>query len=209
MLLYIKFGKRAADIGVSIIAIAILLPLIMIIAVILKLSNNGTVIFKQARVGRHATLFSLYKFRSMSSGESTGFLDNTGLRVTRVGKWLRRTKIDELPQLWNVLKGDMSLVGPRPETPDWVDTSNPVWNNVLSVKPGLTDFASLKYRNEEQLLAGSGNPKELYKHSILPDKLKLGAYYVENLSFRLDCQLFGATLASVLNVSKNGPLHDV
>lgn len=198
-LFYLKFGKRAADLGFAIAALVVLFPLMLGVAVVLGVSQNGAVFFKQTRVGRHGRNFSLYKFRSMA-GSSGGFLDGTARQITPIGKLIRATKADEWPQFLNILKGDMSVVGPRPETPEWVEYSSSIWQKVLSVRPGMTDFASLKYIDEEKVLAESINPRELYKLSILPDKLALGVKYVDNCCFSVDCRIAIATVRRVLRL---------
>lgn len=161
----------------------------------------GPVIYKQVRVGKKGKLFILYKFRSMkvndSSGESSFEPGNTS-RVTTVGKFLRRTKLDELPQIFNVFRGDMSFVGPRPEIEKWVAVYSQRWEKVLCSKPGMTDNASIEFRNEEELLRQAPDPAKLYREDILPRKLALYEDYLNNHTFWGDILIIIRTIKSVV-----------
>jgi len=158
-------------------------------------------VFSQKRVGRNSKQFNIYKFRSMSTGslpEESSFNPKRIDRRTPLGKILRQYKLDELPQLWNVLKGDMSIVGPRPEVPQWVDEALADWQSVLSVKPGITDLASLSYVNEEELLNSAENPEAFYASEVLPDKLRLSKQYVQDISLRGDISIMVKTIRKMV-----------
>lgn len=193
--------KRAFDILVSASMIIILLPIEMIIALIIYFEDRESVLFKQKRIGMNQKPFILYKFRSMSINKTTSnenFDAGDQSRVTRIGKVLRKTKLDELPQLFNVLIGDMSLVGPRPEVKKWVDIYPQQWAFVLSVKPGITDNAAILYRNEEEILAKVMNPEMHYKEILLPHKLNLYRDYILNHSFKGDILIIFRTIFSIV-----------
>lgn len=151
-------------------------------------------LFRQTRAGCGGRPFDLLKFRSMRSNAGGPRVTGGGdSRVTRLGRILRAYKLDELPQLWNIVRGDMSFIGPRPEVFDFVDLGDPVWRAVLSVRPGITDLATLVYRNEEQLLAASPDPVKEYRRSILPDKLALNLEYLRRRSLAADLRLLALT----------------
>jgi lipopolysaccharide/colanic/teichoic acid biosynthesis glycosyltransferase len=175
-------------------------PLFIAAAVAIKLNSRGPVFFVQERVGRNFRPFWIYKFRTMVAdadrrgGQLTAGADP---RITRVGRWLRRTKIDELPQLINVLLGDMSLVGPRPEVPRYVEMFRDEYAVVLSVRPGLTDPASVKYRDEAGILAASSDPEQEYVRRILPDKIALAREYVARATFSSDLVVLVRTLLRI------------
>ena len=173
----------------------LLSPLLLFAAIAIILEDGFPVLFRQTRVGRNGTYFQMLKFRSMRSG-IPGWRITAGddPRLTRVGRVLRSYKIDELPQLWNVVRGEMSLVGPRPEVPPFVDSSNPSWIAVLKVKPGITDLASLVYRNEEEILVRSSDPEAYYSNVVLPAKLALNLQYIQSRSFWRDLKLIILTL---------------
>jgi lipopolysaccharide/colanic/teichoic acid biosynthesis glycosyltransferase len=169
-------------------------------AVLVKLSSPGPVFFQQERIGKGFRPFLIYKFRTMRpDAPATGMLITVGNdpRVTRIGRLLRKTKIDELPQLINVLKGDMSLVGPRPEVPKYVELFRADYDEILRVRPGITDLASLKYRDEAAVLGDSSNVEERYETQILPDKIKLGKEYIKRSSFLFDLKLIEKTLRTL------------
>jgi lipopolysaccharide/colanic/teichoic acid biosynthesis glycosyltransferase len=194
--------KRLFDIGAAAAGLIVLCPLFAIIAVLIKWDSDGPVFFRQSRIGRHFRPFFIYKFRTMlSDAPAIGPLLTVGddPRITRVGRWLRRTKLDELPQLINILTGDMSFVGPRPEVERYVRLFRTEYAEILQVRPGITDLASLKYRAESTLLARSPKPEEEYVTRILPDKLRLGQQYVRELSLGRDVMLIARTLAAVVS----------
>jgi lipopolysaccharide/colanic/teichoic acid biosynthesis glycosyltransferase len=196
--LYQRGGKRMFDILASAIGLLALSPLFIIVAVLIKLTSLGPVLYFQTRVGREGILFRIAKFRSMQhNAEQIGssITWSGDVRVTGVGNVLRFLKIDELPQLWNVLKGEMSFVGPRPELPAHVRFYDARQRRVLAVRPGITDLASIKYRHEERLLRTSPDPETFYKNVILPDKLDLNLRYLERLSFSYDLLMLAKTAA--------------
>jgi lipopolysaccharide/colanic/teichoic acid biosynthesis glycosyltransferase len=175
--------------------LAMVSPVIAVIGVIVLLNDGRPVFYKQARVGKNGRLFLILKFRSMRPERGARISASSDNRITRLGKILRRYKLDELPQLWNVVRGDMALVGPRPEVPDFVDMGTPTWMSVLSVKPGITDVATLAYRNEEQILAEVANPEEYYRNVILPKKLALNLQYLRKRSAWVDIRVLLLTAA--------------
>jgi len=184
--------KRGFDLLVSALGLLFLLPLLLVVALLIKLDSKGAVFFRQERMGRRFRPFRIFKFRTMvHNAPSLGALLTCGEdpRITRVGRLLRKTKIDELPQLLNVLKGDMSLVGPRPEVRRYVDLFRKDYEEVLAVRPGITDPASLKYCDETDLLGFARDPEAEYIEHVLPDKLKLAKKYIHNSSFYADLSL--------------------
>jgi lipopolysaccharide/colanic/teichoic acid biosynthesis glycosyltransferase len=194
--------KRAFDILVSALALVMFLPVWALAALAVRFSSPGPVLFRQERVGRHFRPFTIYKFRTMVAdahkrgGPLTAGADP---RITRVGRWLRATKIDELPQLMNVLKGDMSLVGPRPEVSRYVELFRADYEYILSVRPGITDLASVKYRHEAALLAQSHNAEEEYVRRILPDKIALAREYIDRSSLWGDVLLLFRTALRIVH----------
>ncbi len=171
---------RFFDIVISFFSLLILSPLLIIIAIWILLDSGWPILFRQTRVGKHGHHFVLFKFRSMTvAAESKGQLTvGADARITNAGRALRSSKLDELPQLWNVLKGEMSLVGPRPEVPKYVAQYSEGQLKVLNVQPGITDFASIEYRDENELLASAKDPEKKYLEEILPQKLELSMKYV-------------------------------
>jgi lipopolysaccharide/colanic/teichoic acid biosynthesis glycosyltransferase len=193
--------KRLFDIGAAAAGLLLLGPVFAIVAVLIKCDSRGPVFFRQVRVGRNFQTFRIFKFRTMVvDAPSRGALLTVGHdpRITRVGRWLRRTKVDELPQLVNVLVGDMSFVGPRPEVERYVDLFRSEYAEILQVRPGITDLASLKYRDESRLLATSIAPEEEYVTRILPDKLRMAQQYVRELSLAGDVMVIARTVAAVV-----------
>jgi lipopolysaccharide/colanic/teichoic acid biosynthesis glycosyltransferase len=176
------------------------------IALAIKLDSRGPALFAQQRVGRFGRLFRMYKFRTMVCGaERRGPLLTIGRdsRITRLGHWLRKTKLDELPQLFNVLKGDMSLVGPRPEVPKYVALYDQEQRRVLDVRPGITDPASIAYIDESRLLAGSDDPESLYVARIMPAKLAYNLAYVEQSTVARDIATILKTLLRIIRPVKS------
>jgi lipopolysaccharide/colanic/teichoic acid biosynthesis glycosyltransferase len=176
---------RFLDFVFSLIGLIILSPVFLLVALTIKLTSKGPVFFKQSRVGKDGKDFKVYKFRSMYvDADKRGLLTVGGKdnRVTKIGYYLRRFKIDELPQLINVVKGEMSIVGPRPEVRRYVDLYSPDQLKALKVLPGITDYASIEYRNENDLLALAGNPEEFYVQEIMPKKIELNFKYINNRS---------------------------
>ncbi|MFQ5695841.1 MAG: DegT/DnrJ/EryC1/StrS family aminotransferase, partial [Terriglobia bacterium] len=198
---YRRTGKRLLDVSLAAAGLLALSPLLALTALLVRLSSPGPILFRQERVGRGGCLLRLLKFRTMKHDAAQAGPDITCAgdgRITPAGSWLRRRKLDELPQLWNVLKGEMSLVGPRPELPRYVAGYTPAQRRVLSVRPGLTDPASVRYHNEEGMLARQSNPEQFYRTVVLPRKLALSLQYLEAMSLANDFRLLGRTLKTVL-----------
>lgn len=192
--------KRLFDMAVAGAGLIGLSPFLLLVALLIKLSSTGPVLFRQERMGRGFRPFDIVKFRTMvPDAEKLGgtLTAGTDPRVTGIGRLLRRTKLDELPQLVNVLKGEMSLVGPRPEVPRYVELFREDYNELLTVRPGMTDPASIKYRSESEILGGEGDPEEIYVADVLPDKIALAKDYVRRASFRADLELIVRTLLSL------------
>lgn len=195
---YATYGKRALDILAATAGLILLSPVFGLVACCIKLTSRGPVLFRQVRIGKDGRPFRILKFRSMMQS-SIGDLKITvagDSRVTRVGKFLRRHKVDELPQLWNVIRGQMSLVGPRPEVPVYIEEYTREQRMVLSVRPGITDSASLAYRHEEEILANQGSPEQFYRTQILPDKLARNKAYLEEITLRNDIRVIVKTISS-------------
>ncbi|MES2395325.1 MAG: sugar transferase [Bacteroidota bacterium] len=193
--------KRIFDIFFSSIGLVILLPFFIIIGLLIVIDSPGGVFYKQARVGKNSIDFYLFKFRSMRTGaDKKGLLTVGGRdsRITRMGYFIRKYKIDELPQLLNVLFGDMSLVGPRPEVRKYVDLYNEKQKQVLSVKPGITDYASIEYSNENELLGKAKNPEQVYIEEIMPAKLKLNLKYIDEQGIRTDLEIIIKTIGKII-----------
>ena len=172
-----------------------LMPVLVALTFVILWDDGPPVFFRQMRVGRRGKPFQIWKFRTMRTGSHGSLITAAGDgRVTRAGATLRRFKLDELPQLFNVFKGDMSVVGPRPEVPEYVQLEAPIWQAVLQVRPGVTDLATLLYRDEEELLGASGDPNTLYRESVLPAKLVLNLGYLRSRSFLRDLKLIHLTI---------------
>lgn len=193
--------KRLFDIVASTLGLIVLSPLFLVLAVWIKVDSKGPVFYRQTRVGWHNKDFRIFKFRSMRVGSDRGSLVTIGgrdPRITKSGYYIRKYKLDEFPQLINVLIGDMSLVGPRPEVRHYVDYWTPEQMRVLDVRPGITDPASIKFRNENELMAQAGDPERYYINVIMQEKLRLYLEYVDNQSFLYDLRLILATLRVVI-----------
>jgi len=193
--------KRLFDIICSLLGILILLPFFVIISLLVGLGSRGGVFYVQKRVGKDGKDFSLFKFRSMKTGSDKKGLLTVGARdsrITGIGYFLRKYKLDELPQLFNVLFGSMSLVGPRPEVRKYVEMYNEEQKKVLSVKPGITDYASIEYVNENEILARSSNPEETYVSEVMPHKLQLNLKYIREKSFVTDLKIIFRTLGKIV-----------
>jgi lipopolysaccharide/colanic/teichoic acid biosynthesis glycosyltransferase len=170
-------------------------PVVAVCALALVVGDGGPVLFHQRRIGRNGKPFDLLKLRTMKHDSRGALITARGdSRITRIGTMLRNYKIDELPQLWNILRGEMSFIGPRPEVPQYVDLSDPRWQMVLSVKPGITDLASLAFRNEELLLLQQSDIERFYRDWLLPRKLDMSAYYIAARSFTTDAKLIALTI---------------
>lgn len=197
---YATYGKRVLDFLLATAGLILLLPLFGLVACCIKLTSRGPTLFRQIRIGKDGRPFSILKFRSMVIQASDGNERITVAgdpRVTAIGKILRRYKVDELPQLWNVILGNMSLVGPRPELPNYVSAYTAKQRIVLSARPGITDPASLAYRFEEAILAKQSKPEQFYRTKILPDKLTRNAAYLRKVTFRKDILIIARTVSSV------------
>jgi lipopolysaccharide/colanic/teichoic acid biosynthesis glycosyltransferase len=193
--------KRAFDIVVSSIGLILLLPFFVVLAVLIRIDDPGPVFFRQKRIGKDFKPFFIYKFRTMvKNAEQKGSKLTTGgdQRITRVGMILRTLKIDELPQLLNVLKGEMSLVGVRPEVEEYVELYKKEYTEILQTRPGITDICSITFRNEEELLGRQSDPEWYYAHVLLPQKIGLGREYVSNASFLYDIKLIFKTFYAIL-----------
>lgn len=190
--------KYIFDRIVSCIGLIVLFPVMLIIAVLIRIKmSGGKVLFKQKRVGKDGKLFTMVKFRSMSINHGGSSVSVAGeKRITPLGAKLRKYKLDELPELWNVLKGDMSFVGPRPDVPGYADQLQGDESEVLILRPGITGPASLKYRNEEEILATVDNPQQYNDIIIFPDKVRINRYYLHHYSFWMDLKII---IATVLN----------
>ena len=187
--------ERLFDATCSAAALLFLAPVLAGIALVIILDDGPPVFFSQTRVGRNGKPFRIWKFRTMRSGSHGSVITAAGDdRITRAGARLRKYKLDELPQLFNVFKGDMSLVGPRPEVPEHVHFEAPIWQTVLQVRPGVTDLATLLYRDEELVLGASGDPERFYRESVLPAKLLLNLGYLVSRSFWRDLKLILLTI---------------
>lgn len=188
--------KYIFDRFVSLLGLLVLFPLLVVVAAVIKCKMpNGPVIFKQQRVGKNGRLFTMYKFRSMLVGHGGSSISVAGeSRITPLGAKLRKYKLDELPELWNVLIGDMSFVGPRPDVPGYADMLKGADREILRLRPGITGPASLKYRNEEELLAKQENPQKYNDEVIFPDKVRINRYYLYHYSFVKDIQIIICTV---------------
>ena len=192
---------RLFDILFSTIGLLVLSPLFLIIYIIIIIESKGGGFYSQTRVGKNGIPFAIYKFRSMrTDADKHGLITVGGRdpRITRIGYYIRKYKIDELPQLWNVLVGDMSLVGPRPEVQKYVDLYTEEQRKVLSVRPGITDYASIEYVDENILLAKSDDPDKTYIEIVMPAKIKLNMKYINNKSLKEYFKIIFLTLAKIV-----------
>ena len=198
------FLKWIFDKVASLFGLLFLSPVLLVVAILIKVKMPGPILFCQKRIGQYGKLFTVYKFRSMTvkaeasiaskGSEATSIASTEQSRITPFGEKLRRYKLDELPELWNVLKGDMSFVGPRPDVPGYADQLKGEERDILKLKPGITGPASLKYRNEEELLASVDNPIQYNDEVIFPDKVRLNLYYLKHYSFIKDIQMIICTV---------------
>jgi len=198
--------KRLSDIIFSFIALIILLPLFFLIFILIYLTSGKPVFFKQERVGKNWEIFYLYKFRTMKlseTGEDYGVTSANDSRITTVGRILRTYKLDELPQLINVLWGKMSVVGPRPELEKFAMIYRNDYDKILKLKPGISDYASIKYHNESKLLKENEDPEIYYLNNILPDKINLNKQYISEASLTTDFKIIITTLKTIFNDTKN------
>ena len=199
---YQRRGKRGLDCAVAALGLVLLAPIFVVVALLVKVFSAGPVFYFQDRVGQDGKRFKIVKFRSMFEGaDKRGLAITSSIdrRVTPIGRIIRRFKVDELPQLWNVLKGEMSLVGPRPEVPCYVETYSPAQRRVLTVRPGITDPASIAYRREQELLATQTDPDRYYRDVVLPDKLNRNLEYLDRISLSHDLCLVMLTTFSMFS----------
>ena len=193
--------KRAMDIIISGGALLVIWPVLLLIALAIKIDDPGPVFYRQVRVGRGGKEFRIFKFRTMIvDADKKGLAITVGRdnRITRMGGLLRKTKLDELAQLINVFAGDMSFVGPRPEVPKYVNLYTPYQRQVLLVRPGITDYASIAYRNENDMLEGAEDPERMYIDVIMPDKIELNMKYLREISPLADIRLILSTIVAVI-----------
>jgi lipopolysaccharide/colanic/teichoic acid biosynthesis glycosyltransferase len=190
---------RPCEIALSVCGLIVAAPILLVAAILIRIDSRGPVFFRQQRIGQKGKPFTLFKLRTMRPSDNGPIITaaDDG-RVTRIGRMLRRTKVDELPELWNVLMGQMSFVGPRPEVPELVDLNNPVWVEVLDHKPGITDPVTLRLRNEEQLLVQVVDRERYYREVIQPYKLRGYANFVRYKSWKTDIRIIGRTFRAVL-----------
>jgi lipopolysaccharide/colanic/teichoic acid biosynthesis glycosyltransferase len=195
----LAMAKRLFDLIGSALALVLLAPLLVVVAIVVKLDSPGPVFFRQERVGRHGRVFRIHKFRTMAAG-APGPQITVGAdpRITRAGAMLRHYRLDELPQFIDVLRGDMSLVGPRPEVPRYVAYHDELWKKVLAVRPGITDPASLEFVDEGELLARAADPEREYVEVILPRKLQRAADYAARATLWSDLGVLGRTLRALV-----------
>jgi lipopolysaccharide/colanic/teichoic acid biosynthesis glycosyltransferase len=189
-----QFFIRALDIVGASVLLILFAPLLAISVLCVMLEDGTPLLYRQRRIGKGGRPFMILKIRSMQAGSAGATVTASGdRRVTKTGAWLRRLKVDELPQLFNVLRGDMSLIGPRPEVPEYVALQEEVWRKVLEVRPGITDLASLAFRDEEAILGPCSDPETYYRIVILPEKLRLNLWYQRTRSLALDLKLLWLT----------------
>lgn len=189
-----RFTKRAFDLALALPGLVVSTPVIGIAAMLARRDTGASGIFRQQRIGRHGRPFTVYKIRTMRAVDGTSVTTAGDARITALGARLRRWKIDELPQLWNVVKGEMSFVGPRPDVSGFADTLTGEDRKVLELRPGITGPATLKYRNEEQLLAEAGDPEAYNREVIWPDKVAINRDYLANYSLMRDIALIWRTV---------------
>jgi lipopolysaccharide/colanic/teichoic acid biosynthesis glycosyltransferase len=199
-------SRRTFDVLCSAAGLLLLSPLFAVVAAVILLSDGRPVLFSQTRTGQYGSQFRIWKFRTMRMDAAGRAITAAGdSRVTATGARLRKFKLDELPQLFNVLRGDMSLIGPRPEVPEYVDEGSRIWQAVLQVPPGITDVATLLYRDEEALLGTAADPDRFYRETLLPAKLCLSLAYVSTRSLWRDVRLIWLTIHSSLSPGRLDP----
>lgn len=199
--------KRLFDMVASLIGLIIFAPIMLIVAIVVKATSPGPILFSQKRLTKGMREFNIYKFRSMVSNEfrekNTVQIKGSSSEITSIGKFMRKTKLDELPQLWNILKGDMSFIGPRPELPRRLKYYNERQKQIFSVRSGISSPASIVFSDEEYLMNQVKDPEKFYIKEIMPYKIELNLYYIEHQSFFYDIWLIVATLLKILNKVKN------
>ena len=192
--IYEKFGKRIFDFLLSLLGLVVLLPLFVVVVFLIKFTSKGNIFYIQTRIGENFKPFKLYKFRSMKEAKGLSITSKDDPRITSIGKFIRKTKIDELPQLLNVLKGEMSLVGPRPEVEKYVGIQEEAYGKILKVKPGITDLAAIEFRDEEGILSQYEDKERAYIDEIQPKKIELYFIYINSISFKKDIKIILQTL---------------
>lgn len=199
--------KRVFDIITSIMGLILFFPLMLVIAILIKITSSGPILFSQKRLTKGMREFNIYKFRSMVSNElrekNTVQIKGSSNEITSIGKFMRKTKLDELPQFWNILKGDMSFIGPRPELPRRLKYYNDRQKQIFSVRSGISSPASIVFSDEEYLMNQVKDPEKFYVQEIMPYKIELNLYYIEHQSFFYDIWLIIATLLKIVNKVKN------
>lgn len=199
--------KRLFDIVASLIGLIVFTPVMLIIAIVVKMTSSGPVLFSQKRLTKGMKEFNIYKFRSMVNNEfrekNTVQIKGSSSEITPIGKFMRKTKLDELPQFWNILKGDMSFIGPRPELPRRLKYYNSRQKEIFSVRSGISSPASIVFSDEEYLMNQVEDPEKFYIEQIMPYKIELNLYYIENQNFFYDIWLIIATLLKIINRIKN------
>ena len=204
--------KRFFDVLCSLLGILVLAPLMLAVALIIKLTSQGSVLYTQARVGLHEKIFRVYKFRTMvDRAELMGTSVTTGMdpRITPIGRFLRKTKLDELPQLFNVLKGDMSFVGPRPDVPEITAKYTPEMRRIFAIRPGITSVATLHFRQEEVILSTVPDPDRFYDKVVVPLKVELAMEHVRRRSFWFDLSILLQTVWALMPFSKMWPIKEL
>ncbi len=187
-----------AELFLAVLGLVAIAPILLACAILIKLGSRGPVFFRQKRVGLNGNEFVLLKLRTMSVSNSGSLVTAAGdSRVTSIGRLLRVAKIDELPELWNIVRGEMSFVGPRPEVPQYVDLADPIWQEILTHRPGITDPVTLRLRNEEQLLAQVVDKETFYREVVQPYKLRGYLYFIRNKSWKTDIRIIGRTLLAI------------
>lgn len=195
----IKGIPRKFEICLALIGLALAAPILVIFAILITRNSQGPILFRQKRVGINGKEFTLFKLRTMAAAKTGPLITSADdCRVTFIGKILRKTKIDELPELWNVLRGDMSFVGPRPEVPEFVDLDDPIWQRILEHRPGITDPVTLRLRNEEQLLTKVIDKERYYREVIQPYKKRGYVKFVETKTWKTDIRIIGRTIKAVV-----------
>lgn len=196
--------KRLFDFYMSLFGLILLSPFLLVCAILLKVFDRGPVLFIQERIGKNGRAFNILKFRTMRINNDTNAITiGDDKRITKIGKFLRKFKIDELPQLWNVLRGEMSFVGPRPEIRKYVEMYDSNQAVVMSLKPGITDLASFAFFDEADLLASAANPEAFYVKEVMPEKIRINLEYADRANFFLDIYLIVATVLRALGIRTN------
>jgi len=199
--MYYRVLKRIIDVTFSLAALIVLMPVIILISGVILFQDGQPIFFYQVRVGKDWKKFKIIKFRTMikdAHNAGPNISTNNDSRITKVGRFLRKYKLDEIPQLINILIGDMSIVGPRPEIPKYVNDFSDEYSEILKIKPGLSDYAALEYSNEAALIESAFNAEEFYKSQILPEKIKLYKRYIKEISFLTDIKIILMTFKSIL-----------